>query len=159
MTTKRIIYTRPDGGVSIINPAPEFVNKFETEDEAMVTIQTKDVPSDASDVQIVDKTAILTDRSFRNAWRQTAGIISVNMPKARSIHAARLAAALLAESRRLEASETEARIAGRTADADKAASDVVAVGAISLTGLAAQVQAATTPTALVAIWPALVPRP
>lgn len=110
---QKIIYTRPDGGLSVVHPVegarlaffvtlsdgtvlpkgadtPAFdgvkpmpvdsifrrwpvegaVAKWaETEDEFVARIAAKDVPSDASDVRIVDASVIPTDRTFRNAWR------------------------------------------------------------------------------------------
>ena len=84
MTNKRIVYTRPDGGVSILAPAPEFLAQFATEEEGIAAIQAKDVPSDAVAVEVIDETAI-PERSFRNAWEWNNGI-QVNMPKARVVH-------------------------------------------------------------------------
>lgn len=87
---KKIIYTRPDGGVSIITPAPRFLDMFDTDEEGLAVILAKDVPSDATDVNQVDELDIPVGREFRGAWRQSAGVISVDMPKARNIQMARI---------------------------------------------------------------------
>mgnify|MGYP005997593845 CR=1 FL=1 len=58
--TKRIIYKRPDGGVSIIIPMPE-------ESRTVEEIAQKDVPTGLP-YKIVDVSEISSDRTFRDAW-------------------------------------------------------------------------------------------
>ena len=108
---KKIIYTRPsDGGLSIVTPAlggrlivmtADRVSRdsavllemaadgeivwAETEDEWFARIQAKDVPADAIDVQIVEEEALPQDRTFRDAWVHKAGVVSVDMKKARAV--------------------------------------------------------------------------
>ena len=60
---KRFIYTRDDGGITIVCPAD---NTTLTLDQ----IKAKDCPSDRT-VYTVNKSAIPTDRSFRDAWTYT----------------------------------------------------------------------------------------
>jgi len=60
---KRIIYTQDDGTVAIIIPADNCELTVEQ-------IQSKDVPTGKTSY-IVDKSAIPTDRSFRDAWIYT----------------------------------------------------------------------------------------
>ena len=50
-----------------------------TEDEALDFIRRRDVPVDATAVQIVDKESLPKDRYFRNTWRQAAGKVFVDM--------------------------------------------------------------------------------
>ena len=69
----RIIYTKSDGTVSIITPAGD------------VNAAIKDVPSGLS-YEIVEDSAIPTDRSFRNAWKQNSKTIETDMTKAKEIH-------------------------------------------------------------------------
>ena len=59
----RFIYTRDDGGITICCPSD---NCGITLDE----IKAKDCPSGKT-VYTVSKSAIPTDRSFRNAWTYT----------------------------------------------------------------------------------------
>lgn len=66
---KCIVYTRPDGGVSVIHPAPQARFADEAEDEFIARIMAKDVPADAKHVCVCDH-AELPDRAHRNAWRQ-----------------------------------------------------------------------------------------
>jgi len=60
---KRFIYKNDDGGISIVVP---IMNSGLTLDQ----IKSKDCPSGKT-VYTVDKSAIPTDRSFRNAWTYT----------------------------------------------------------------------------------------
>lgn len=71
---KRIIYTRPDGGVSIIIPCGDI-------GEAWAIL-----PKDAINPQIVTVDDIPKDRTFRSAWEHSGDKITVNMDKAREIH-------------------------------------------------------------------------
>ena len=59
----RFIYTRDDGGISIVVPADNCGLTVEE-------IQAKDVPAGKTSY-IVDSTEVPTDRSFRNAWTYT----------------------------------------------------------------------------------------
>ena len=156
---KRIVYTRPDGGISIVNPSPNAPLATENEDEFIARILAKDVPADAVDVQIVEDTAVLSDRTFRNAWRQTAGVILVDLPAARAIHSERMANAQTAEIGRLKVEERRERLLGNTTQADQHATNLTALEALDLNALATQIQAAPNPTALSAVWPSLLPRP
>ena len=59
----RFIYTRDDGGISIVSPADNCGLTLEQ-------IKAKDCPSGKT-VYTVNKSAVPTDRSFRNAWTYT----------------------------------------------------------------------------------------
>ncbi len=61
---QRIIYSTPEGGVAIIIPAPECGLTIEE-------IAAKDVPAGVQ-ADIVDVSAIPSDRTFRNAWEYTS---------------------------------------------------------------------------------------
>jgi len=57
---KRFIYTDDDGNLCIVCPA-------DNTDLTLDQIKAKSCPNDRT-VYTVDKSAIPTDRSFRNAW-------------------------------------------------------------------------------------------
>ena len=59
----RFVYTRDDGGITIVIPADNC-------DLTLEQIKAKDCPSDKT-VYTVNKSEIPTDRSFRNAWTYT----------------------------------------------------------------------------------------
>ena len=60
---KRFIYENDDGSISIVYPA-------DNTDLTLDQIKDKDCPSGKT-VYTVDKSAIPTDRSVRNAWTYT----------------------------------------------------------------------------------------
>ncbi len=59
----RLIYENDDGGISIVSPADNCGLTLEQ-------IKAKDCPSDRT-VYTVNKSAVPTDRSFRDAWTYT----------------------------------------------------------------------------------------
>jgi hypothetical protein len=90
----------------------------ETEDEFVTRLSKleKIVPADATDVRFVDEGDIPTDRSFRDAWANSGGRISVDMGKAREIHKQRLR---IARKPILEALDVEYMRADEDGDTDK----------------------------------------
>ena len=69
----KIIYTNLDGTVAIIHPIGDMNDAI------------KAVPSGLS-YEIVEDSAIPSDRSFRNAWKQNSKTIETDMTKAKEIH-------------------------------------------------------------------------
>jgi len=66
----KIIYPTTDG-LSQLTPAPKFLAQLEgTDEEKLIHIANKDLPT-GTPYEITDED--LSDRSFRNAWRYTAG--------------------------------------------------------------------------------------
>lgn len=99
-----ITYTRPDGGVSVIHPAPQARIKDETDEGFAARIAAKDAPPGAA-VTVLSKRT-LPSRRFRNAWAQGAAAVMVDVVKARVQVLAelrRLRDELLTESDRLKA--------------------------------------------------------
>ena len=89
---KKIIYTKPDGGLAVVHPVRNTHPQVETlSDEEIVERAMKDVPADARDVRVVEEESIPKDRSFRNAWRfcPEKGC-RVDMEAAKEIHKQRL---------------------------------------------------------------------
>lgn len=74
MSDKRVVWTNPDGSVSVLIPAPGV-------DEAL---WRKDIPQG---VEAVETTAdeIPQDRTFRGAWRQVQKSLSVDLQEAKGI--------------------------------------------------------------------------
>jgi hypothetical protein len=149
MMANHIVFNRPDGGVSIIIPAS---------DVPIATVLARSVPEDATDVTVVDEITLPTDRTYRNAWEQVAGKITVAMPKARVIHSGRIAQAIIDESARLGLLPAGLRLQGKTKEADQAVDDKAAVDELDLTALATQMAKASNPTTLHAIWPSVLSR-
>jgi hypothetical protein len=59
---KRIIYKKPDGGVAVLVPSPEYL-----QDHTIEELAAKDVPANTP-FEIVDTDTVPTDRSWRAAW-------------------------------------------------------------------------------------------
>jgi hypothetical protein len=93
---KRFVYTDPaTGNVHIAQPAPKsrlllprkgFPPVLEPEALWLQRIAARIIPPDAQDVHVIEEEDIPRDRTFRNAWKHRAGVISVDMPKARDVH-------------------------------------------------------------------------
>ena len=138
---KRIVYTRPDGGMSIIIPAPGSIHADEDEQKWLGRIIAKDVPADATDVQVIETSALPSDQAFRNAWVRQSGAVVVDMAKARDIHAATIAVFAEQAQQKLDV------LALRGEDVTARRQAIVsAVAALDLT-------TATTTDELKALWP------
>lgn len=85
---KKIIYTKPDGGLAVVHPVRNTHPQPEKlSDEEIVKRAMKDVPSNATDVKIVEEDVIPKDRTFRDAWRFCPqNGCRVDMPAAKEIH-------------------------------------------------------------------------
>ncbi len=68
--TKRIIYQNDEGGVSIIVPSDEALNKY-----GIAAIAAKDVPA-GKPYKIVDAADVPSDRTFRGAWEVDAATLT-----------------------------------------------------------------------------------
>lgn len=130
MTRRRIVYQRPDGGVSVVVPSPRYVAQLMssgmTEAEAIAAIRAKDAPAEVPDIDqatgqprldaagnvvmkpfAVDavecnRDDIPADRTFRDAWRRDgARPVRIDMPAAREIHRQRLEARSVERASRL----------------------------------------------------------
>lgn len=88
--SKIILFTRPDGGVSVLHPTPETLSKFGTEDEAIAHVRSKSVPTDATEIKVIDESALPANRKFRDAWVSGDAEAAVDMAKARVIHMNRI---------------------------------------------------------------------
>ena len=81
----KIIYEQDDGTVAIIIPNLKEINPETGVEYTIDEIAMKDVPSGLS-YDIVEDSAIPTDRSFRNAWIQSGKTVVEDMPRAKEIH-------------------------------------------------------------------------
>jgi hypothetical protein len=157
---KRIVYTRADGGLTVVCPAPRFMAHFETEGEALTAVIEKSVRPGASDIRICEEADLPQDRAFRGAWERSGAGAAVGMVKARAIQKARIRAARDAklekmdtETKRLEGlvrlgRATEAELTAH--EEDKQAYRDMPNGA---EGADALCDAAATPEELAAVWP------
>lgn len=82
---KKIIYMRPDGGLSVVHPIRNTHGETLKTDEEIEQRAWNKLPTDAINPQWVDESVIPTDRTFRNAWKAVSGTVVHDMPKALSI--------------------------------------------------------------------------
>lgn len=69
----KIIYTNPEGGVSVVHPTGE------------VPISELPAKLGLTDYEIVDDNVIPTDRTFRNAWVKSGATVAEDLPKSKEI--------------------------------------------------------------------------
>lgn len=85
----RILYTRADGGLSVVNAAPkEMIEKVLgalTEDAYKAHVWERSIPADAINAMEIPDDYPLPDREFRNAWKQNGKEVTHDLEKAREI--------------------------------------------------------------------------
>lgn len=83
---RKIIFTRPDGGVTVVYPVINIteISAGFTEADAEQRAWDK-LPVDAINPVFVDESAIPTDRTFRNAWEHSGNSVTQNITKAKTI--------------------------------------------------------------------------
>lgn len=91
------MYTRPDGGVSIVYPVTkEQIEKqlgALTDEQYEAHVRERSIPIDAVNVTEVDDADIPSDREFRDAWKQLDAKIDFDLEKAKAIQLNRVRAA------------------------------------------------------------------
>ena len=148
---KVIIIERADGGTGVVHLTPDYLARHGGDEVAALNgLKSKVVPIGALSNEIVDK-AILPNRVFRNAWKKSAGVVTVDMPEARIIHMDRIR---VVRDTKLGDEDKNWNKA-----ADQAAKDVVEARRATLRDIpnnsseATAIANATTPAILDAIWP------
>ena len=70
----RIIYEQASGILGVLIPAPKFLETLSgTEEEKMIHLANKDLPT-GTKYEIIDETVTdISDRTFRNAWEYESG--------------------------------------------------------------------------------------
>lgn len=90
---RKIIYTKPDGGIAVVYPVRNTYPTLETLSDAEIEQRAWDrLPPESINPQWVDEAAIPTDRTFRNAWKAGSGKIEHDMEKCREMTKERLRA-------------------------------------------------------------------
>ena len=89
---RKIIFTRSDGGISVVHPVRNTLGETLTTDADIEQRAWDKLPDDAINPQYVDESVIPTDRTFRNAWTVEAGNVIVDIGKAKSLTKNRLRA-------------------------------------------------------------------
>ena len=96
---KKIVYTRKDGGISILIPTSK--EKYEqmlgplTDDQYeghIARIHTESLPNDIIKISQIEEEDIPTDREFRDAWVCNDSKVEHDLDKAKDIQLARIRA-------------------------------------------------------------------
>ena len=115
---KKIIFTRADGGLSVVHPVinthpvPEDITEQQALERAFARL-----PAEAIDPQIVDESAIPSDRTFRAAWKAVGKSIEHDMDKCREIHKTKLRELRSPKFEPIERAQRTALVNGDTATA------------------------------------------
>lgn len=117
--SKVIVWMRPDGGLSVCLPciSQDDPEGF-TEAQALNRALQKDVPPDAINPQVLDRSQLPTDGYFRNAWELKSGKVEVAKPKARAIHMEQIRRARVKELEKLDRDWMRASGQKRSTEAD-----------------------------------------
>lgn len=76
-TSKRIIFTNAEGGLSVVVPAPDCpLTMFQLAEQV--------VPA-GREWSLVNADTVPSDREFRNAWRKDGATVRVDLPAAKEI--------------------------------------------------------------------------
>jgi Phage tail assembly chaperone protein len=136
---KRIVYARPDGGLSVIIPAPKARLQLwdedlkahvpESDEVFQARIAAKDVPPDAIGVTPCDVAEIPADRSYRDAWclpdagdddcAEETTAVAVRMSKAREIQMGSIRWARDARLAALDVTQQRALVAKNDAEVQR----------------------------------------
>lgn len=147
---KRIVFTRADGCVSIVVPAPKARRAGESEEDFLSRVAARAVPAGTADAAVCDLADIPADRTYRGAWKLAGDGLDVDMPKAREIHMGRIRAARDAELLRLDIPQQRALVAKDDAEVRRLEAEKQALRNIPQT---LDLTVATTPAELKVIWP------
>lgn len=91
MPGHRVVFERPDGGVSIVIPAPQYDAPEYLDAIAIEAIANAGLGPETAYVKMtVD--ALPSGRRWRNAWTLSGGTVAVSIARARSIRRAELEA-------------------------------------------------------------------
>jgi hypothetical protein len=86
---KRIIFTRPVGGVSVVIPCRCIGEDHLSEDQLVARAWNR-LPQEAVNPTVIFTADLPQDRDFRNAWEHGGDKVRVNMDRAREIYFGRI---------------------------------------------------------------------
>ena len=154
----RILYTDDDpepGRLHICIPAyTDHTRHADDTDDALIARIIAKLPPGAA-YSVVPITDIPSDRTFRNAFEDNGSAVTINMPKARSIHMEHIRQVRNAELARLDVPFTRALEAVDTAEQRRIAALKQELRDIPQTFNLARFR---TPATLKSAWPAQLPR-
>lgn len=147
---RRIVYTRPDGGLSIVIPVINTLPRLEDISEAAAEQRAWDkLPLDAINPRFVTVAEIPTDRTFRDALKSD---LTHDMVKCREIHKNKLRALRALKFEPLERAQRTALAVGDGTTALQVEKKLQALRDVTSDP---RIAAATTPEELKGVIPAV----
>jgi hypothetical protein len=174
----RLAFTRPGGGVTIINAAPKedienvlplerklvqvetdelgphvrWMRPTLSQDQYIAFVMARSIPEGATDVTILPEDCELPVKdAYRNAWKIEAGKAVHDMPKARELHRTLMRAA---RKKLLEALDADYLRADEKSDDARKRQIVAQKEALRTVTDDPAIEAAATVDELKAVWPA-----
>lgn len=88
---RKIVYTRPDGGLSVVTPVRNTHPRLEElTDEQVEQRAWAKLPADAINPRFAEESELPKDRTFRNAWKDEGDCVGHDIGKCREITKDRL---------------------------------------------------------------------
>jgi len=122
----------------------------ETEQEFIERIISKDIPTNASNINILEEQNVPKDREFRNAWKLDASGISIDMQKAKELKRQKLRLLRIPFLKNLDTEYLRADENGDTAEKQRIAQQKQALRDVTSDPA---IEAASTPEELKAVMP------
>lgn len=147
--SKVIIYSNPDGSVSVVYPTGEI---------PIEQVWNKDTPgidNPKGPPVIVDLEIIPKDRYFRDAWKQDVTSIKIDMEKAKIIHMNRIRKSRDKELAKLDVEWTKKAAQKKNQEADAIETQRQTLRDIPISF---DLSVAKTPDELKALWPNILPK-
>lgn len=142
-----IVFKRPDGGVSVVHLTDEAESSAAEEKKLR---ERGSIPADW--VAVGQGVALPQERTFRNAWGHDGAAVMVRMPQARDVWRDKMRAV---RGPMLAALDVEYQKADEQANAGKKTAISKQKQALRDVTIMPEIDAAETPEALKAVWPAI----
>jgi hypothetical protein len=149
---KKIVFTRPDGGVSIIYPCISVEDPPGMTFEQALARARLNLPADAINPTEVTSAQVPVDTTFRNAWKHSVNGLEVDMPKARDLWRDKMREARAPLLTDLDVQYIRADEANDTAKKKQIADQKTALRDVTASPA---IDAASTPEALKLVWPVI----
>lgn len=155
----RFAYTRPDGGVSVVNAARredlERTIKFDSNEAYENYVLQRSIPADAANVTRLTDAATPDRCEFRNGWVLTDGKITFHMEKCREILRNKMR---IVRQPLLEALDVDYQRADEAGDAVKKAAIAKSKQTLRDVTKDPAIDSARSPDDLRSVWPECLPR-
>ena len=78
---KSLVYTRPDGGVSVVIPAPALWADYQrqglSEQQFLEDVAASSIPQGTA-YEVMDKSELPANRTYRDAWKLNGRVVELD---------------------------------------------------------------------------------